>query len=174
MASPVLHAPHLGGVVNLRTDLDLAAVPSAVGVTRLWLRTTLTEWGAGWLVDNAWLVATELVTNAINACRQADSDGHCCEAGLSKLIRLRLLGMPHTVAVEVWDRCPGEPSLRPVTDPLAEGGRGLHVVEALSLRWGVYPMRPSGKVVWSELAASASGSSGFSGSSSGSSGSVTV
>jgi anti-sigma regulatory factor (Ser/Thr protein kinase) len=161
MASPVLHAPHLGGVVNLRTDLDLVAVPSAVGVARLWLRTTLTEWGAGWLVDDAWLVATELVTNAVEACRQADGDGGWCEAGLSKLVRLRLLGMAHTVAVEVWDRCPGEPRLRPVTDALAEGGLDLHVVEALSLRWGWYPMRRGlGKVVWSELPASASGRSG--------------
>nr|WP_236071160.1 ATP-binding protein [Streptomyces polyasparticus] len=36
------------------------------------------------------------------------------------------------------------------TTPEDETGRGLHLVEALSLRWGCIP-QPGGKTVWFEL-----------------------
>jgi hypothetical protein len=36
------------------------------------------------------------------------------------------------------------------TDELAEGGRGLHVVDALAARWGSFRI-PGARVVWSDL-----------------------
>ena len=53
--------------------------------------------------------------------------------------------------VEVHDESPARPQLRPV-DPSSARGRGMQLVQALSIRWGTEP-GPLGKVVWAELGA---------------------
>jgi anti-sigma regulatory factor (Ser/Thr protein kinase) len=45
---------------------------------------------------------------------------------------------------------PGEPSVRE-TDELAEGGRGLALVAALSSRWGHHTAPGGGRTVWAEV-----------------------
>lgn len=144
------HASHLKKEIRLRENLDIAAATDATTVARLFLRRTLESWGASRIVDDMLSVGTELVTNAIKECQKATESGQQQLNPASKLIRLRLLGFASTVAVEVWDRCPGQPQLLPL-DLDRENGRGLYLVDALSLQWGFYPMRPWGKVVWSEL-----------------------
>jgi anti-sigma regulatory factor (Ser/Thr protein kinase) len=52
------------------------------------------------------------------------------------------------VRVELVDRGPGSPHLRP--DPGPTGGYGLRIVAGLARRWGVDP-HPSGKSVWFEI-----------------------
>ncbi|MFJ5547375.1 ATP-binding protein [Streptomyces sp. NPDC093225] len=56
------------------------------------------------------------------------------------------------VHVEVSDTHPRRPALRP-TGADAEGGRGLVLVGALALRWGVRERNGPGKTVWAECAA---------------------
>ena len=93
--------------------------------------------GAEALVDDAALVAGELLANArqhgmppVAVCvRQADD-------------RLR---------IEVIDSSPRNP-IRPTPSANNMTGRGLALVEALSRRWGVDRHEDGSKTVWSELA----------------------
>jgi anti-sigma regulatory factor (Ser/Thr protein kinase) len=52
--------------------------------------------------------------------------------------------------VEVSDQGPGTVLERDVY-PAAECGRGIHIVAALALSWGVRPHLPQGKLVWAQL-----------------------
>ncbi|MGH3744354.1 MAG: ATP-binding protein [Mycobacteriales bacterium] len=81
------------------------------------------------------LVVSELVTNAVLY-------GH--GAG-TMLLRLG----PDRITVEVSDRSAAVPTTRPAADD-SEIGRGLHIIEAASLGWGVRA-QGEGKVVWCDL-----------------------
>jgi hypothetical protein len=50
------------------------------------------------------------------------------------------------VVLEVWD-CSTEPPVAQDPDFLAEGGRGLHVVDGLGAKFG-YDLLCCGKVTW--------------------------
>ncbi|WP_157419161.1 ATP-binding protein [Actinomadura formosensis] len=143
------HATHLKKPVRFSDTLDIVAVPDSTAVARIFLKRTLQHWRAAHVIDDMLTVGTELVTNAIKVCEQY-ADGQWKRMPTSKLIRIRLLGFGSSVAVEVWDRCPSEPQLLPL-DFERENGRGLYMVDALSVGWGFYPVAPWGKVVWSEL-----------------------
>ncbi|MBW1603160.1 ATP-binding protein [Streptomyces sp. JJ66] len=124
--------------------MALAAEPSAVGCARLLVRTTLAAWRLPELADDASLVVSELVANAVAAT------GHASRwaPGLS-LLHVRMLWLPSSVAIEVADVSREEPVLH-AFDPEAEGGRGLQLVAGVASRWGSAPA-PWGKVVWAEL-----------------------
>jgi anti-sigma regulatory factor (Ser/Thr protein kinase) len=89
-------------------------------------------------------VVSELVANAVQAARRLD---HRSTVGLS----LRLF-RDHLIA-EVIDSSPAVPVLSGPAGPLADHGRGLHVVDALTHgRWGWFRWPSSGrKVVWGRL-----------------------
>ena len=53
----------------LRTGLDLGPLPGAVPCARAHVRQVLWEWGHAELGDDAGLVVSELVTNAVTASR---------------------------------------------------------------------------------------------------------
>ncbi|MET9516506.1 ATP-binding protein [Streptomyces sp. NPDC002994] len=101
------------------------------------LRTFLARWDMAEVTDAAELALTELVANVVRHV----PGRHCT---------LLILRQPGGLRVEVTDRCP-----RPAHatggggDELAEGGRGLLLVEAVTDRWGTVPM-PGGKTVWFE------------------------
>jgi anti-sigma regulatory factor (Ser/Thr protein kinase) len=98
---------------------------------------TLTAWGLPGLADDAELIVSELLTNALLHAggtavmvltREDDDEGD-------------------GIVVGVWDRSPDMPMpKRP--DRLAEKGRGLHLVAALSSKHDHYPSESGGKVVW--------------------------
>ena len=82
-----------------RAVLDLGAVLTAPRCARAWTREILWEWGAAELADAAELVASELVTNSLNAC-----------AGLDlAAIRLVLTLDQGELAILVRDSHPGVP-----------------------------------------------------------------
>jgi hypothetical protein len=54
----------------LRTHLELAALPTAVPCARLHVRSIAHEWGLPNQAHTAELVASELVTNSIQACER--------------------------------------------------------------------------------------------------------
>lgn len=87
-------------------------------------------------VSKTELLVSEVVTNAIRY-------------GVGK-IRLRFADTAEgALRVEVHDEGADLPYLR-VVGPESSGGRGLHIVDALSSAWGVQPGR-GGKTVWFEL-----------------------
>lgn len=119
--------------------------PCAPSVARAYVRDTLRAWGLAPLVEDATLVVSELVTNAVVHARPD--------------IVLSLHRHGSAVRGEVVDHGPVWKESRPVAvdDLGAESGRGLAIVDALAYRWGVDPL-PSmgGKVAWFMLTAGAS------------------
>ncbi|WP_239336557.1 ATP-binding protein [Frankia sp. CiP3] len=99
----------------------------------------------GWAVDDATvetaeLIVSELVTNAEKASSADD------------VIAVRLTAADGRLTLEVWDSSDSSPVQRG-QDIDAESGRGLFLVEALSMRRGWYWPRSGGKVVWAQLRA---------------------
>ena len=88
----------------------------------------------GEIVERVVLGVSEVVTNAVVHARTE--------------ITVTVRHLPQTIRVEVHDLDPRVPRTRNVPVD-AESGRGLSLVEALGLRWGVQPQVP-GKTVWIE------------------------
>jgi anti-sigma regulatory factor (Ser/Thr protein kinase) len=88
------------------------------------------------LVDDALVVVSELVTNAITAAPDTP-------------IFVALLPESGRVVLEVWDMSPQPPIVRS-SDALATSGRGLRVVQELSVTFGCY-QKGRWKVVWARL-----------------------
>jgi signal transduction histidine kinase len=94
-----------------------------------------TEADEAGLDDDAKLVATELVSNAVKHARTA--------------LGLTVRAVLGAVRIEVADRIRELPFPR-LAEQDDSGGRGLLLVDALSSAWGVDPT-PSGKTVWAQL-----------------------
>ena len=144
-------------MVYLEAQDDLVAtaayqpVPAAAAAARRFVRDTLGSWdltgnGDGWdgrnaLVDDAVLLTSELVTNAV------------LHAGTPVQVTCRLLGdgPDRSLEIAVLDRCPAQ--LRPdqphTASEAAErtNGRGLQLPSELASAWGVTYAREA-KAVW--------------------------
>ena len=94
------------------------------------------RWALPHLSAAATLVASELVTNAVE------------HAGTVATQQVRL--RPRLLYIAVFDGADTEPVPHHGSDPGATGGRGLHLVEQMSARWGCL-RRTDGKVVWAAL-----------------------
>ncbi len=57
---------------------------------------------------------------------------------------------PRLFYLAVFDGAHSEPVPRPAYSPEATGGRGLHLVDIVTTRWG-FLRRTDGKVVWAAL-----------------------
>lgn len=116
----------------------LAAEPRSAGQARGTVRDLLTHAGLEGLADEATLLVSEVVTNAV----------------LHAATRIELVCKLETgrLCVEVRDRSPVLPGRRHYHDD-AMTGRGLGLVEQLASAWGVEPDSTGGKTVWFELVA---------------------
>ncbi len=130
--------------------LRLAAVRSAASFARLFVRQTLVSAGLSGLVDDAELVASELVANAVNAAGVSQPRPTWSELNVP-VIEVRLRRLRHSLIVGVLDPDPRTPIVA-TPAPDQERGRGLHIVAELSLRWDCFFPRSGGKLVWAELA----------------------
>lgn len=130
--------------------LTLAAVPSAAGCSRQFVRLALARWGLSRLINDAELVASELATNAIQATGVTDTDAKWSDLSGLATIHVRALLFDASVVVEVWDRDPAGPVPQEFTDA-EEGGRGLAIVAVLAANWDWFPAPQGGKVIWAEL-----------------------
>lgn len=135
--------PAREGFAALRFD----ASPDSPNRTRGFLRSTLTRWQLPDLVDDATTVAAELVANAVTHAlpRSAPPRPDAASAWIA-LVRVH-----GAVVCAVADPSPRPPAMSE-PDPLAESGRGLHIVAELSERWGCSGPAASGKTVWARLA----------------------
>ncbi|MEU3983639.1 ATP-binding protein [Streptomyces sp. NPDC026672] len=102
------------------------------------VRRALLEWQLTDLRADAQLVVSELTTNCVQ---------HAPDSGTIRVTVQRLTDVRVRVGVE--DRSHQLPRRRPV-GPDALDGRGLALVAAVSIAWGVEPL-PDGKHVWADL-----------------------
>lgn len=93
--------------------------------------------GCCWPDDAAVVVVSELVTNAVQ---------HAGERGQLRL-ELRVTGA--VLRLELADGSSVRPMAREIVDS-DERGRGMHIVDVLTARWGV-ETHGAGKRVWVEL-----------------------
>ena len=116
---------------SARFDADVRSVPLAREFVRRWLQ----ENGADHVFDEASLIVTELAANAV---LHADSP-----------YEVRLSRTEGAIRIEVEDADTGTPEPQPFS-AVAESGRGIVIVSAISASWGV-EAEPHGKVTWAEL-----------------------
>ena len=130
--------PEQLNAVGARISMTLPPLGQAAGLARHAVRVALGCWGLDHLAENATLLVSEVVGNAI---RHASAGGSALE--------LELAAVGELLRIEVLDADPRAPTLRDPGDG-DEGGFGLVVVQALADAWGVRPTA-SGKAVWFEL-----------------------
>ncbi|MEU6530006.1 SpoIIE family protein phosphatase [Streptomyces sp. NPDC046928] len=128
-------------VITARAAASFEPVGRSVASARSFVRDTLQGWGFADIVDDAVVLTSELVTNAV------------VHAGTSADVLC--LRSEDGVRIEVADRYPErEIPLQgsPVNmgSPDREGGRGLQLCAALAGRWGV-DYSPTHKQVWFQL-----------------------
>jgi anti-sigma regulatory factor (Ser/Thr protein kinase) len=129
-----------------RTQLELGAYASAVPCARAHVRSVAMEWGLRSWADTAELLASELVTNAINASQRLGSPE-------PPVVRLWLVSDQISLVIHVWDACEEMP-VRKDTDSDDPSGRGLMIIDTLSAEWGSY-QEAQGKVVWAMVSKAA-------------------
>ncbi|MET9504933.1 SpoIIE family protein phosphatase [Streptomyces sp. NPDC006259] len=128
-------------VITARAAASFEPVGRSVATARAFVRDTLQGWGFADIVDDAVVLTSELVTNAVvHAGTHAD---------------LQCLRHEDGVRIEVADRYPEreiplQGSLATMGSPDREGGRGLQLCAAIAARWGV-DYTPTHKTVWFQL-----------------------
>src|SRR5215813_12672286 len=129
-----------GTATYLSSALEFAPLSTAVPCARLHAVHVLHEWGLRALAEDAALIVSEFMTNALDASAVLPE---------RPPITLRLLAGEKSLLIEAWDHSPLD--LEPgQADDDAECGRGLTVVAALSDRWGSERTGHRRKVVWAE------------------------
>ncbi|MCG5216264.1 ATP-binding protein [Streptosporangium soli] len=136
----------LRGKASETATCPLPPQADSVKTARDVTRTTLNNWGFSDLGDDAALVVSELVTNAV---RYAS----CLHQATGDLpITLMLLRLAPHVVLAVAD--PSEVAPVPKEpDFISENGRGLYIVETYSRHWGWDHLDTGGKAVWALFSA---------------------
>ncbi|MEU8122095.1 ATP-binding protein [Spirillospora sp. NPDC049024] len=159
--------PRLDKAVTALTELRGSTVsftvqpdPESVTEARHFAISRLAEWSLSELSDDVGLVVSELVTNALrhsggtaggwpgdDVHREGVYDDPADPLGSApSAIRLRLGHEAPWLLCGIMDASRSAPR-RKEPDYIAETGRGLHLVESFSVRWG-WRALPHGKVVW--------------------------
>ncbi|MBT2440366.1 SpoIIE family protein phosphatase [Streptomyces sp. ISL-36] len=140
MAEPGVETRTRSSVITARAAASFDPVGRSVATARAFVRDTLQGWGYAEVVDDAVVLTSELVTNAV------------IHAGTTAEV-LCLRG-DDGVRVEVADRYPEREipvqGGRTLAHPDRENGRGLLLCAALATRWGV-EYTPTQKHVWFQL-----------------------
>ncbi|MHB9758377.1 SpoIIE family protein phosphatase [Streptomyces sp. BYX5S] len=128
-------------MITARAAATFEPVGRSVATARSFVRDTLQGWGHADIIDDAVVLTSELVTNAV------------VHAGTSAEV-LCLRSEDH-VRIEVSDRYPEreiplQSSAMNMGSPDREGGRGLQLCAALAGRWGV-DYSATHKTVWFQL-----------------------
>ena len=120
----------------------LPSIPESVRMARFHIRAALGFHEQDEYADDAEIITSELVTNAIQ---------HVRDDGTSTIVvTLARVWNPAAVTVVVSDSS-SEGPIRRDTSADSEQGRGLQIVEALSARWG-WRYEDGGKAVFAVLA----------------------
>ncbi|MCX4234036.1 ATP-binding protein [Streptomyces ortus] len=112
------------------------------GIVRAHVRAVLTRYQvSSGVLDNAQLVASELVTNSLSCTRDS--------------VAVRLTRTDGRLRLSVWDSSPYPPPRPPGAGPDDESGRGLWLTRACADDWGHHLVingrrDGGGKEVWAE------------------------
>ena len=141
MAEPGVETRTRSSVITARAAASFDPVGRSVATARAFVRDTLQGWGYSDVVDDAVVLTSELVTNAVVHAGTA-ADVLC-------------LRTEEGVRVEVADRYPEreipiQGTGRSLGSLDRENGRGLLLCAALASRWGV-EYSPTFKQVWFQL-----------------------
>jgi DNA-binding NarL/FixJ family response regulator len=117
--------------------LELPQALTSASRARRFVADTVKSWKLDQILDDALLVASELATNAVT-----HADSSC---------RIRLSLNPASLRIDVLDTGAGTPEPQ-MAGGTEEHGRGLHLVAALTMAWGLETVPGDGKLVWAELA----------------------
>ena len=123
----------------------LGTEPGLVCAAREFTVATLYRWGASARVDDVAVVVSELLTNALRHALPRLPE--LADVPLRHPIRFGLRQTGPWVLCAVADPSQAVPVPR-VPSSLAETGRGLHIIRALSDTWGYTTPDATGKVVW--------------------------
>jgi anti-sigma regulatory factor (Ser/Thr protein kinase) len=126
MTTTAMNADPMIAIVMLST-------PESVGLVRGQVRAALDYGGLGAYADDAELIASELVSNAVRHGSTGQED--------KITVALIRVTNPSGLALIVIDSSPSPPVMRELTLE-DEGGRGLRIVDALAASWD---WRPKGK-----------------------------
>jgi anti-sigma regulatory factor (Ser/Thr protein kinase) len=130
----------------------LPSMATSISTARLHTRIILQKWRLTSLVDDAELVVSELVTNALKASNIIPAEARYPELyDRLEVVCLCLQLLASNLLIEVSDPKKTAPRRREVA-PDDEGGRGLWLVESLARQWGTRWPRTGGKVVWAAIA----------------------
>jgi anti-sigma regulatory factor (Ser/Thr protein kinase) len=120
----------------------LPGIPESVRIARFHIRAALSFHGLGEYADDAGIITSELVTNAVQ---------HACDNETSTIgVTLARVWNPASVTVIVSDSSPEGPIRRDAPADSSQG-RGLQIVEALSAHWG-WRQEGGGKAIFAILA----------------------
>lgn len=161
LASALEMAALAGGNGSLMTDPALTGRASgpriashtpgsdarSVSEARDFTRATLRHWGVTDRSDDIVVVVSELITNAIRYARPALAD-----RGFRWPVRVDLVQSGPCLLSMVADPC-SRPPVQQKPGCLAETGRGIQVISALSDQWGYTTPSEMGKVVWAMFSA---------------------
>jgi hypothetical protein len=120
----------------------VAALRTAPGLARAFTAMVLSGWGMPSMTETAALIVSEFASNVVRAAEGPGGSSVYDEEGRMPVLWLRLMAGSAVLGIEVWDSLPpqsGIPVLRDA-DPAAESGRGLAIVDALSVDWGWEPV----------------------------------
>ena len=120
----------------MQAKAQMAGEPASAGSARSFVADTLQRWDAANDLDTVSLLVSELVSNAIIHARS--------DFEVSVLLR------GHTIRIEVDDQSTDVPVQRDAEDD-DESGRGMALVDAMALGWGVIDRDGGGKTVWFEV-----------------------
>ena len=119
----------------------LPSIPESVQIARFHVRAALGFHGLGEYADDAEIITSELVTNAVQ---------HVCDNGAETIeVTLTRAWNPPAVTVAVSDSSPEGPVRRDASADSLQG-RGLQIIEALSTRWG-WHKQDGGKTIFATL-----------------------
>lgn len=131
-------------------DMTCFAAATVAADVRQRIGLRLSAWGLTGLAGDVHVVATELIANA-------------CAATPRGRIGVRFCTETGSLLLAVWDASDELPRIQPVKELTLEdldlceehfddnGGRGLHLVQALAGDCGVRRTEPTGKWVWARF-----------------------
>jgi hypothetical protein len=135
----------------------IGALPTAPGLARAFTAMVLGGWGiasADDLAQVSELIVSELATNVVQLATDGGGRPVYYQGRGLTLLWLRLMCDRARLRIEVWDTLPASAGVPVLRHPgqNQEHGRGLELVNGLSLAWGWQPF-PEGhaKCVWALL-----------------------